>query len=147
MTRSVKVGAIWTGLLVILLFALMISAWLRARAEAISCGNSMSSISLAVMLWTNDNEEIGKCPNSFVIMSNELNTPKILICPADSQRHAAANWSTLSDETCSYEIISPGLPATNRISPFFRCKVHRDHYGYTDGTVFDGKERRAKKFL
>jgi prepilin-type N-terminal cleavage/methylation domain-containing protein/prepilin-type processing-associated H-X9-DG protein len=38
----------------------------------------------------------------FQVMSNELNDPRILHCPADSQRHWATNWASLRNTNISY---------------------------------------------
>jgi hypothetical protein len=40
----------------------------------------------------------------FAIMSNELNNPKILVCPADSKRKAARDFARLSNTNLSYFI-------------------------------------------
>ena len=38
----------------------------------------------------------------FQVMSNELSTPKILICPEDKHRHAAADFNVLTCKNISY---------------------------------------------
>ena len=38
----------------------------------------------------------------FQVMSNEVNTPKILLCPEDTRRILATNWSTLNNSNISY---------------------------------------------
>ena len=45
----------------------------------------------------------------FLVMSNELNTPKILLCPNDTNRLAATNWDSLRDHSLSYFV---GLDAS-----------------------------------
>jgi hypothetical protein len=42
--------------------------------------------------------------NVFVVMSNELSTPKILVCPSDSTRNAQTNFANLgrNDQNMSY---------------------------------------------
>jgi prepilin-type N-terminal cleavage/methylation domain-containing protein len=44
--------------------------------------------------------------NIFVVMSNELSTPKVLVCPSDSSRKAQTNFTCLThnDENLSYFI-------------------------------------------
>jgi hypothetical protein len=76
-------------------------------------------------------------------MSNELCTPKILICPDDKIRKPAESWATFTTNNCSYEILRPGMPDTDFGNAYFRCTIH-GHLGFADGTVFDGKERRTK---
>jgi hypothetical protein len=43
----------------------------------------------------------------------------------------------------SYEILRPGMSADGHTNAFFRCAVH-GHFGFADGTVFDGTRRRTK---
>lgn len=38
----------------------------------------------------------------FLVLSNELSTPRILVCPADTNRIAATNWSSLRNGNISY---------------------------------------------
>jgi len=76
-------------------------------------------------------------------MSNELATPKLLVCPGDRMRVPAKDWASLAPTNCSYEIVAPGMNADDTTNVYFRCKLH-GHLGYADGTVFDGKRRRTK---
>jgi len=76
-------------------------------------------------------------------MSNEINTTKILVCVADPKRQPATSWANLTLDNCSYELLSPGLPAIDVNTAILRCKIH-GHLGYADGTVFDGVTRRGK---
>lgn len=38
----------------------------------------------------------------FLVFSNELNTPRTLICPADTHRISATNWTSLRNGNLSY---------------------------------------------
>ena len=111
-------------------------------ARSMSCGNYMCSICFAARSWAVDNN--GKMPSDFLSMSNELATPRVLICEADRSRRAAPNWASFTPDLSSYEIVPSDLRDgdTNRV--FLRCKIHKDHIGYADGTVFDGIRRRTK---
>jgi hypothetical protein len=61
-------------------------------AQSMSCGNYMCSICFAARTWALDSN--GKMPSDFLSMSNELSTPRVLVCPADRSRRAAPNWAT-----------------------------------------------------
>jgi len=52
----------------------------------------------------------GKLVFVFMVLSNELSTPKVLICPADRQRAPATNFVTLRNTNISCFV---GLDATN----------------------------------
>ena len=126
------------GIALILGFMLLPS--LRRKAQSVSCGNYMSSIGLAARIWAGDNQNT--LPSNFIVMSNELATTKVLICPSDNSREAALNWASFTSSNSSYELLTPGVPY-NVSNAFIRCQIH-GHLGYADGTVFDGKRRRTK---
>jgi hypothetical protein len=67
-------------------------------------------------------------------MTNEMSTPKILFCPADTGRQAAANWSTFASGNCSYEYLAPSAPDTEPTRVMFRCPIHGS-LGLCDGSV------------
>jgi hypothetical protein len=114
------------------------------RAESIACGNYMVSIMFAARLWASDHGE--ELPPKLLMMSNELNSPKILHCPGDHKRQRVGGWLEFTDADSSYEILTASTPDGYTNAAYLRCRVHR-HLGYADGTVFDGKERRRKKMF
>jgi hypothetical protein len=96
----------------------------RAKAERIACVNNLKQIGLAERIWSNDHNHVA--PPDFLSMSNELSTPKILVCPADKGREVAATFSTYTSANCSYEYLIAG--ATNAdVEPqrvLARCPIH-----------------------
>jgi hypothetical protein len=69
-----------------------------------------------------------------VVMSNELNTVKILICPADKAKAAVA-WADFRDEMSSYEFFGTG--GQDDLFPesiLSKCPIHHN-YGLADGSV------------
>jgi len=83
-----------------------------AYAPRINCANNLKQVGLAFRTWAIDND--GRFPMQvsvtnggtmelvssglvfphFQVMSNELSTPKILFCRADTQRTNANNFAT-----------------------------------------------------
>ena len=181
-------GAAFTfvGLLVIIaiiaiLAAMLLPALARAkqRAQAINCVNNLKQVGLAFRIWEGDHDdkypmavpasqhgtlewvEGGNAFRHFQALSNELNTPKILVCPADT-RQPARNFEHFGNENLSYFV---GLDAvdtnpnmllagdrniTNNLSPVrtvlalppdrpagWTEKMHRDkgNIGFADGSV------------
>jgi hypothetical protein len=116
---------------------------IKRHFEAISCGNFMSSIGIGARLWAGDNSN--HMADNFLCMSNELCTPKLLICPSDKIRKPADSWASFTTNNCSYEILRPNMAADDFSNAFFRCTIH-GHLGFTDGTVFDSNRRRTKSF-
>ena len=104
-----------------LLAAMLLPALAAAKrkAQRISCVNNLKQCGLAFRIWEGDND--GKMPmavstanggteefaggadtfHHFQIMSNELSTPKILVCPADT-RSQAYNFDRLNNQNLSY---------------------------------------------
>ncbi len=99
--------------IIFLLAAFFHSGGSRAPAKAvrINCVNNLKQVGLAFRLWGGDHNDLypmqfltnstgaplfADATNGFryfQVMSNELSTPKILICPADKKRAAATNFT------------------------------------------------------
>jgi hypothetical protein len=115
----------------------------KRHVESVECGNLMSSIGIGALTWALDNSN--HLAHEFRPMSNELCSPRFLLCPSDRDRVRAKDWGSLDQTNCSYEILSPGMSDRDTTNAYFRCKIH-GHLGFADGTVFDGKRRRTKVF-
>jgi len=108
-----------------ILAAIFFSAVMRQEPEGrtprIQCVNNLKQVGLAAIIWSGDNN--GKYPfqiaatnigtrdfitgpnewRHFQIMSNELSTPKVLTCPADSDRPlAATNFTWIANSNLSF---------------------------------------------
>jgi prepilin-type processing-associated H-X9-DG protein len=91
------------------------------HSSRINCVNNLKLIGLAYRIWAGDNND--KYPmqvsttnggtmelmadgknvwRNFLVMSNELSTPKILFCPADAGRIRATNFSNDLKDKISY---------------------------------------------
>jgi competence protein ComGC len=114
-------GFTLVGLLVIIAVIAILAAILlpalasaKRKAQRINCVNNLKQDGLAFRIWEGDNgdkypmavstnkggtmeyAEDGNAFRHFQVMSNELSTPKILICPADD-RTAAASFARLKN--------------------------------------------------
>ena len=110
-----------------ILAAMLLPALANARKQAlrINCVSNLKQIGVAFVVWGNDNGDrlpmqvaassggpanqaqlMGAVPNAgftyqvFGVMSNELQTPKILICPSDT-RTAHSNFNMQANNTAA----------------------------------------------
>ena len=93
----------------------------KRKSSRINCVNNLKQDCLAFKMWAGDNSDkyptqvsvtnggamelafAGDVAGIFRVMSNELDTPKILICWEDTSRHYATNFTTdLNHQTISY---------------------------------------------
>jgi type II secretory pathway pseudopilin PulG len=132
--RFSKKGFTLVALLVIIAVIAILAAMLlpalanaKGKAQRINCVNNLKQLGLAYRIWEGDNGD--KYPmdvpmakggtkefitgadtfRHFQVMSNELSTPRILVCPADT-RTAAANFVRLKNQNVSYFV---GLDASD----------------------------------
>ncbi len=136
-----KVSVIVATALVSVATAFVLTARARARAHSLMCAGRLFPLTFIAMEWAEENES-DRYPTDISYLSNRI-VVKWLICPSDTSRQSASDWSSFTPEHSSYEIVSPGLLRTDTNSPLLRCRVH-GHTSYGDFTVFDGVRRRHK---
>jgi hypothetical protein len=129
------IGAILAVGVVILIVTLPAT---KRRVEQEDCISRMYATLCAAKLWSEDNG--GRLPPDFISMTNELNTPKILVCPGDHLHQLATSWASFTTNNSSYEIVAPGISKTDTNVVFLRCKIH-GYVGYSDGRVLDDSGR------
>jgi prepilin-type processing-associated H-X9-DG protein len=118
------IDALMLVAVVLVVAAVLLSGIARSNphrpASRVACVNSLKQVGLAYRIWAGDNNDSypmqvstnqggsmelalrGNVLATFQSMSNELSTPKILICPNDSKREAATNFFHLSARNVSY---------------------------------------------
>ena len=138
--HSSKRGFTLVALLVIIAVLAILAAMLlpalaaaKKKSSRIGCVNNLKQCGLAFRIWAGDHNDkypmtISKDSGGtkefdtgadtfrhFQVMSNELSTPKILICPDDT-RTAAADFVRLNNQNVSYFV---GLDANDEFPQRF----------------------------
>ena len=118
----------------------MVALWsldrAKARAEFINCASSLCALGLGARTYAMDNTNV--FASDIRAMSNELSTPKILMCPSD-KKPRPQSFTNLSPQAVTYEYVGANAiydldKATNAL---FRCPIH-DHVVYDDGRIVRG---------
>jgi len=151
------------GLAILLAMLLQGMAEARAYVQSMQCTNNMKQIGHAFRTWSRDHDgnfpfnvstnkggTMELCrPGSdgfdrnaafhFQVMSNELSTPFILVCPSVSKKHPALNFQNLRPENVSYLVRSgTNINETNPNEVLAVCPIH--HWVLlSDGSVQRGK--------
>ena len=97
----------------------------KKKAMQINCLKNLEAIGLCARMYFNDNKDT--FPPDFLSMSNELNSPKILVCPGDTQHTKASSWAAfVAKNNLTYEYLKPGIAASNAANEMiFRCPIHK----------------------
>jgi prepilin-type N-terminal cleavage/methylation domain-containing protein len=99
----------------------------KRKAQRISCVNNIKQVALSFRIWEGDNNDQYPMAvytayttattgiSNYLVMTNELSTPKILFCPSDSlgtHSTAATSWSQVTSTGDQYVSYFLGLSAT-----------------------------------
>ncbi|HAO77695.1 MAG TPA: hypothetical protein DCQ92_01730 [Verrucomicrobia subdivision 3 bacterium] len=127
-----EVGVVVAAVVVLAAAFLPMLATSRKKVSKLGCTNCLKQIGLAYRIWEGDNGDIypmgvsvtsggsmemvqtGNVVQTFQVMSNELSTPKVLICPNDTNRSYASSFAGLANSNISYFI---GVDVTNDANP------------------------------
>jgi len=119
----------------------------KKKAQKINCVNNLKQVGLAFRIWSGDNgdkypQAIGfqqggayvNVPHGitpatslnpaqvFMVMSNELSTPKVVYCPSDSyhtQPASTFSYTNLIISTAPTATVAAGVPTANGAASYF----------------------------
>jgi hypothetical protein len=129
---AVEIIVVVAAMLLLLAMLLPALAAAKKKSSRIGCSNCLKQVGLALRIWSGDNYDLfptgvpvaqggakeavqaGNPVPVFQVMSNELSTPKILICPNDVSRFYATNFENLNNSNVSYFV---SLDTTNEVNP------------------------------
>jgi hypothetical protein len=130
-----EVAVVVAVLVVLAAVLLPVLAATKRKSSRLGCTNNVKQIGLAYRIWEGDNGDIypmgisvtnggsremaatGDVALTFLVMSNELSTPKILLCPNDpdpDRIYNTNNFFGLCNSNISYLV---GVDATNEANP------------------------------
>lgn len=141
------------------------------RSQAINCANNLKQIGLAFKTWSLEHEDRlpfnlstnlggtkefsalsndGFDANGFLhvrVMSNELITPLLLVCPNDRSKTASTRFADLKPQNLSYAVRSgENLTDTNPQAVLLRCPIDGNVLLW-DGNVIETHPGTDHKWL
>ncbi|MBN8248501.1 MAG: hypothetical protein J0L84_13810 [Verrucomicrobia bacterium] len=105
---------------------------MRAKADSIRCINNLKQIGLALRVWATDNG--GVFPGALMTVTNELSTPKVLVCSPDPADASWTDWTSFDAARISYEFLHPGGDESEPTRVIGRCRNH-GHVLLSSGAV------------
>ncbi|HTI71101.1 MAG TPA: DUF4190 domain-containing protein [Candidatus Limnocylindria bacterium] len=115
----------------------------KERAQRVACVNNLKNIGLAVRIWSTDHGD--KMPVGFLQITNELTSPKILICPSDPTRSAPPPGAPWTLDNITYEFLpGDGLGGNQADTPIVICPIHGNEL-MADGSVQQGHNRPRRR--
>lgn len=127
-----EVGIVVAVVMILVVLLLPALPTAKRKSSKLGCVNNLKQIGLVYRIWAGDNGDFypmrvsvtnggsmemvitGNVVQTFLVMSNELGTPKILFCPNDASRSPAASFGGLLNSNISYFV---GVDVTNEMSP------------------------------
>ena len=138
----------------------------KAKAQRISCVNNLKQVGTAFRLWAGDYGErfpfnvpvkdggtLEFCApgpsdfdanawRHFQVLSNELHTPKILVCPSDQTNSVAVDFEHFGALNVSYQLRSgTNVDETHPQQVLVRCPIHGTEV-LCDGSVAERPRKR-----
>ena len=99
-------------------------------ALRLKCVNNLLQIKYAARRFAND---AGHFPSSFQELTNYLDSPQPLLCPANAAHTPPASWAELDWNDVEYELV-PGANPADPATQLCRCKIH-NNFVNADGFV------------
>jgi len=142
-----------------ILASMLLPSLSRAKAKAlrIKCVSNLKQIGLGFRMWSDDNESrfpwqtapsqggtrgLSEAWQHYAVISAELVTPRLLVCPSDRSRTEAQLWTTaangfatLKDEALSFTV---GVLASEE-HPMMHVATDRNIFGLEDQTCAEAE--------
>jgi prepilin-type processing-associated H-X9-DG protein len=127
-----EVGVVIAIVMILAVLILPTLSLSNRKIPRINCVNHLQQIGLAYRIWEGDNGDIypmrisvtnggsmemaltGNVLRTYLVMSNELSTPRVLHCPDDSAHSRTNSFADLANANISYFV---GIDVTNDLNP------------------------------
>jgi hypothetical protein len=96
-----------------------------------ACVNNLLQINFAAESFASDT---GHLPANFQDLTNHLDSPKWLLCPANSAHLPPASWADFNWNEVDYELV-PGANFANPSAPLCRCNIHNNSVNVDGSTT------------
>jgi hypothetical protein len=138
MKKRITFGS-FTMFAVALLLLIASAPFAKDYVETRRCGKQLAIINQAARVWAEAHN--GRLPSGFILMSNELVSPRLLLCPSDRSRYPADNWQAFTSANTSYQINDVAIgakdlpPEVLQYMGYLGCRVHSGNYVNALGKV------------
>jgi len=118
--------------------AMLLPALSKSKQNAMrtSCLMNLRQIGLGACMYADDRQVF---PPDFLSLSKYLESPKVLVCPADKNHTLVSTWAEFDPrKNVTYECLKPGMAQSNLFNAMdqvlFRCPIHNS-VGLGDGSA------------
>jgi hypothetical protein len=105
---------------------------LKTNAQESLCANNLKQIAMAARTWANDHQNV--FPPDLLSLERELQSVRILFCPADETHIPATKWSQATPASISYQLLNANGNGTDPAKELLQCPIH-GQVALSDGTV------------
>lgn len=170
-TAGMVLGGVGILLCILVFPAMLLPAIARAkeRAQAINCVNQMKQLGLAFHIWANDHSD--GFPNTvstnaggtlelalpqpdgfdaaafahFRVLSNELTTARLLVCPADKQHQITNGFANLQPQNVTYQMRFSTNSGASPDEVLCVCPIHGNELRQDGSVIRNAKSKRSNR--
>jgi len=102
------------------------------KAQRVVCVKNMKELGMSLSIWASGNGD--SLPVDMLSMSNQLASPKLLFCPADTGRQPASDWASFTVTNLTYKFLAPSAKVEAPQEVVFLCPIH-GNVTLMDGSV------------
>lgn len=105
---------------------------MKEEAYSVRCINNLKQLALAARIWANDHNDT--FPPDYLTMKEEISSPKILFCPAETSVVPVSEWPAVNPSSITYRYLNAGGRDLEPQKILITCPIH-GHEALSDGSV------------